>query len=237
MAGARAEQDGDVAGRRRLARPVFRSRTVSSRRIAGDLGRDGCGARHRIVRHRDAEHGTAERVARRIDRETIGVAVRELVGAPTRLRHLRERVVDELEQLGHRAEASRDRTPRAARRPQRLDVAAGLLQDRDFRVAEAVNRLLAVADDEDGRLGRQAEPFAPRLDQQRHELPLRPARVLELVDQHVVIARLEAKAALRELVHLAQQIERALKHVGEIEHRALVERAPVLRRARSRTSA
>ena len=113
--------------------------------------------------------------------------------------------------------------------PQRLDVAAGLLQDRDVRVAESVNRLLAVADDEDGRAGRQAEPLAPRLHQERHELPLRPARVLELVHQHVVVAGLEAITALRELVHLAQQIQRALQDVREIEHRALVERAPVLR--------
>ena len=78
-------------------------------------------------------------------------------------------------------------------------------------------------------LGGQAEPFSPGLDQERHELPLRAARVLELVDEHVVIARLETEAALRELVHLPQQIERALKDIGEIEHRALVERAPVLR--------
>ena len=196
---------------------------------AGDLGRDGGGARHRIVSHGDAEHGTAERIARRIDRETIGVAIREFVGAPAVLRHLRERVVHELEQLGHGSKASRDRTARAARRPQRIDVSAGLLQDRDVRVAESINRLLAVPDDEDGRAGCQAEPLTPGLHQERHELPLRAARILELVHQHVVVARLEAITALSELVHLTQQIQRALKDVREIEHRALVERAPVLR--------
>ena len=65
-----------VAGR---GAPVFRSRTRLLPQHAGDLGRNGGGARHRIVSHRDAEHGTAERIARRIDRETIGVAIREFV--------------------------------------------------------------------------------------------------------------------------------------------------------------
>ena len=73
------------------------------------------------------------------------------------------------------------------------------------------------------------EAFSPGLDQQRHQLPLRAAGVLELVDQHVVVARLEPEAALRELVHLPQQVERPLQHVGKIEHRSLVERLAVLR--------
>ena len=80
----------------------------------------------------------------------------------------------------------------------------------------------------DGLRG-EAEPFSPRLDQQRHELPLRAARVLELVDEDVVIARFEPEAALRELVHLPEQIERALQHVREIENRSIVERLAVLR--------
>ena len=71
-------------------------------------------------------------------------------------------------------------------------------------------------------------PSPQRLDQQRHELPLRAARVLELVDEHVVIARLEAVAALRELVHLPQQLERPLEHVCEIENRVRIQRAAVL---------
>ena len=125
--------------------------------------------------------------------------------------------------------------------PQRLEMAAGLAQHRDVGVAEAVDRLLAVADDEDRRLERtgvrQAGAFAPRLHQQRHQLPLRAARVLELVDEHVVIARLEPVAALRELLHLPQQVERAQQHVGEVEHRVRVERAPILGLGDARTSA
>ena len=39
-----------------------------------------------------------------------------------------------------------------------------------------------------------------------------------------MVARLEPEAALRELVHLPQQVERALEHVREVEDRALLER-------------
>ena len=68
----------------------------------------------------------------------------------------------------------------------------------------------------------------PRLDEQRHELPLCAAGVLELVHEHVVVARLEPEPALRELVHPAQQLERAIEHVGEVEHGSFVENLAVL---------
>ena len=62
------------------------------------------------------------------------------------------------------------------------------------------------------RVGRRAKALAPAADQLRHQFPLCAARVLELVHQHVVVARFEAVAAPRELVHLPQQMERALEH-------------------------
>ena len=74
----------------------------------------------------------------------------------------------------------------------------------------------------------QAEALAPRTHQQRDQLPLQAAGVLELVDQHVVIARLEAVAALRELVHLPQQIDGPLEQLGEVDDVVLGQRAPVL---------
>ena len=93
--------------------------------------------------------------------------------------------------------------------------------------------MLAVADDEHRRRHRsvvhEPEPLTPRLDQQRDQLPLRTAGVLELVDQHMVIARLEPVAALRKLIHPPQQVQGALKHVGKIEHRPGSELALVLR--------
>ena len=91
-----------------------------------------------------------------------------------------------MEQAGHGAEAARDRAARASLRSQPLNVLGGMLQHGDVGVAEAVNRLLPIADDEDRRTRGEPQPFTPRLDEQRHELPLRPAGVLELVDQDVV---------------------------------------------------
>ena len=61
-----------------------------------------------------------------------------------------------------------------------------------------------------------------------HQIPLRPARVLKLVDEHVVVARLQPVSAAGELVHLFQQVDRPLEHAGKIEERAGVERTPVL---------
>ena len=72
-----------------------------------------------------------------------------------------EQIVDEGQQLRHRAEAARDRSARALARAQALDERAGLLQHRDLRVSEAVDRLLAVADDEDRGIRREPKPLAP----------------------------------------------------------------------------
>ena len=116
--------------------------------------------------------------------------------------------------------------------PQAADRRGRLVEQRHVGVAEPVDRLLAIADDEQRRQHRrlvhQAEALAPGLHQQRHELPLQPAGVLELVDQHVVVARLEPVAALRELVHLPQQLDGALEQLGEVDDVVLVQRAPVL---------
>ena len=109
---------------------------------------------------------------------------------------------------------------------------AASVEQRGLGVAKSVNRLLAVADHEDRgrqRAGGGAEALAPALDEQRHELPLRAARVLELVDEHVLVARLELVAAPRELLHLLEQIDGARQDLGEIQDRVLFERADVLR--------
>ena len=132
----------------------------------------------------------------------------------------------------HRSKAARDRRARRRVRPQRVDELRRGIEHRHFGVAEAVDRLLAIADDEDrGRDGAVAAVPSPAA-QARHQLadqaPLRAAGVLELVDQHVLVARLEPIAAARELLHLAEQRQRALEQVGEVEHAVLVERAAVL---------
>ena len=74
-------------------------------------------------------------------------------------------------------------------------------------MAKPIDGLLAVADDEDRRWRvRRAFAFAPGVDQQLDELPLEPAGVLELVDEHVVVARLELQPAPRELLLPAEQL-------------------------------
>src|SRR4029077_3973615 len=132
----------------------------------------------------------------------------------------------------NRPEASRDRAPRVAAGTKRLDVATRVFEDRHVGVAEGVDRLLAIADDEDRRwkwtAGRQPGAFTPRLDEQGYQLPLGAAGVLKLVDQHVVIARFQPIAALRELLHLAEQFQRTEQQVGEVEYRVRIERAAIL---------
>ncbi len=70
--------------------------------------------------------------------------------------------------------------------------------------------------------------LAPGLREQRDQIPLRAARVLKLVDEDVVVARLEAIAALGELLHLAEQRARVQQEIREIEDGVGVERPPVL---------
>ena len=77
----------------------------------------------------------------------------------------------------------------------------------------------------------ESAAFSPRPHEQRDQLPLGTARVLELVDKHVVVPRLEPIAGARELVHLAQQVDGALEDIGEVEQRARLELASILRHA------
>ena len=142
-----------------------------------------------------------------------------------------EHLVDERQDAGRRSEADRDRLPRRAVGPQRVDEPRRLVHHRDVGVAEPVDRLLAVADDEDrrrDRIGGRAEAFAPALHELAHQLPLRAAGVLEFVDEDVAMARFEAEAALGELVHVLEQLDRALEHAGEVEQRVRLQRVLVL---------
>ena len=144
------------------------------------------------------------------------------------------------ESRGAGAKADRNRPPRIVLLAQAGDERRRLVEHRDVGVAESVDRLLPVADDEDRRLdgvGGGAEALAPVAHQLRDQLPLRAAGVLELVDEHVAIARLEPEPALRELVHVLQQLHRSLEHAREVEQRVAFERALVLARARPRRSA
>ena len=119
-----------------------------------------------------------------------------------------EEVVDHVEHLGPRAVVLRQREHAA-------DLLAALPEDLDVRMAEAVDRLELVADEEDlGVLVRE----------QVDELALEPVRVLELVDHD----RAEAPAlALADLGVLAQQLAREQLQVLEVERRLAVLGLPV----------
>src|SRR5688572_8155812 len=212
MAGARSEEDADVAcpgSPGRTGRLVPYGAAVENRldfignRGGTLLGRFRYGkAQNRLV------HGP---VGGRIGHgKAIALLVGELACGARGLRHLREQVVDEMQQFWNRSKAAGDRPAGPAAGAQAVDEPGRLFEDADLRVAEPVDGLLPITDDEDRGARGHAKALSPRPDEERHELPLGTAGVLELVDQHMVVPRLETEAALRELVHLPQQLDRLL---------------------------
>ena len=211
------------------ATPVCLSRTVSSRRMRAISAATAAAQASASAPVMHAEHGRA------------ACAPTASTGKRSRSSYLKSsarRACWPISANNSLTNASSSGTARKLRAIERRAVEPGrsasmkparFLQHRDVGVAKAVDRLLAVADDEDRRLGGEPHPFAPGLDQQRDELPLLAAGVLELVDEHVVVAPFEAVAALRELVHPPEQLDGALEDVREIEQRSLVERLLVLR--------
>ena len=229
MAGAGAEQDRDVVrpGRAR-PRPSDRARcalrdqrAISSATAAADVGhrRLGDEAEHRLAvaprtgptsRHRKpiARRGTRNARASVVARPACWPAS-ALTNASS-------------SGTARKLVVMACRTCRPGRSaPIRL---RGFVEQRHLGVPEPVDGLLAVADDEDRRrrVG-GALAFAPGIDQQLDQPPLQPARVLELVHQHVVIARLQLQPAARELLLPLEQRDRPREHAGEIEQRVLVE--------------
>ncbi len=212
MARARSEEDGDVArsGGARHTRLAITDRFLAD--DSCDLVRHRGRTVFRVLSGGEPE-GRSSSVVFRFYWKSIRFRIGEVVRADSRLRDFSEQVVHELQELWKRAEAATNRSSWASGRPETLDVPRGLLHHGDVGVAEPVNRLLSIADDENGRLGREAHPLSPGLNQERHQLPLRTAGVLEFVNEHVVVSRLQSESALRELVHLTKQVERTLQNV------------------------
>src|SRR5262245_3326016 len=139
---------------------------------------------------------------------------------------LTKNIVDERQNRRCRSKADRDRVPRMSSRPQAPDELSRLVDERDVRIAEAVDRLLSIPDDEDrrsDRIVRRAEPFAPTSYELLDEFPLRAAGVLELVDEDVTVPGFEPQAALRELIEIPEQLDGALEDTGEIDERVRIE--------------
>ena len=116
--------------------------------------------------------------------------------------------------------AVEDRRQRAVVAPQhdrpRRPVAIPELEDvADRGAAEAIDRLVVVADDRD-------VPMALR--EQRDELRLRPVGVLELVDQDVAVAALQRIARRG---GLAQQPQRQRDLIPEVDRAVLAQERDV----------
>ena len=93
---------------------------------------------------------------------------------------------------------------------------------------EPVDRLLAIADDEDRRRGvGRPLAFAPGIDEQRDQPPLQSARVLEFVDEQMVVARLQLETASRKFFLIGQQPDRAGEHARKIEQCMLLQQSLV----------
>ena len=113
-----------------------------------------------------------------------------------------------LEQLVHRGEHLRPRAVVLRQRQHGRRDRATLAEHRDVGVAEPVDRLELVADDEQVTLGAGGEEV--------EELRLEAVRVLELVDHH----RAEPLAlALPDRGHVSQQVARTQLEVLEVERR------------------
>jgi hypothetical protein len=228
---SRPEQDADVA----RPDPPGESRLAIAHRAARDQPIDLGSHPGRALRGVPPRHEPQHRVGRAshvLYRKAIGRLVPERIRPVAGFLDGVEQVVRERQQPGHGPEAPANRPAHRTARSQPLDVERRPCQHGDVRVAKAVDRLLAVADDEDGRRQRRvlfhAHAFAPGLHEAPHELPLRLAGVLELVHEQVVIARLQQVAALREFVHLGEQFERAPERLGKIHHGVRLERPAVL---------
>src|SRR5262249_14872483 len=131
---------------------------------------------------------------------------------------------------GPRPEAHRDGSPRIVFRAEGSDKSCRFVDHRDLCVAKSVDRLLTVSHDEDRwreRSARGARSFRPRSNELGHELPPRTARVMEFVYEHMLISRLESKAAFGKLVHLPQQLDSSLQDAREIDERVRLQRALV----------
>ena len=226
VAGAGTKQDRDVLGPRAPRRAV---RVAHDGRLEQPRGLRRHGLRaERDRRLRDeAQHRRAVTPGARSHRghwKAVGCAVPKAILELRVALHLAGQRVDEGQQLGHGAETVGDRPARRRSRAKRGDLFGGFVEQRGLGLTKAVDRLLAVPDDEDRRrrVG-DAFAFAPGVDEQLDELPLRAAGVLELVDEHVVIARLQLQPAAGELLLTPEQRDGSMQHAGKVEQRVLVE--------------
>ena len=199
--GTRGEEEDDLTGRRDARVDELLDPPGDVRRLGPPpvhAGSRVCG----LVGHEQLDRCPEHRVG-------------ELAGRRQRLELLpelgAEEVVDHGEHLGPRAVVARQRQQRLRPRPP-------LAEDLHVRVAEAVDRLELVPDE---------EPLGVGPGQQIDELALEPVRVLELVDHD----RAEAQPlALAQRLVVAEQVAGVELEILEVERRLAVLRRCVLGR-------
>src|SRR5262245_60119493 len=149
MARARSEEDRDIARPRtpRHARLTVAHAVVPQDSL--DLGGHSCCARVRVIGDRKTQRRLMMPMKGVRRRKAIGVVVGEVVRLDRGLRRdFREQIVDELEQLGYGPEASGDGPSGGSGWTKGFDMPRRLVKNGDLCVAEAVNGLFAIADDE-----------------------------------------------------------------------------------------
>ena len=104
------------------------------------------------------------------------------------------------------------------RRALRRQMRAGGLEHARLGAAEAVNRLLGVADDEDAGL---AVVVAIGIQPALHDVPLQRIGVLEFVQQDLLVTRIEPALQIGRVFFVRQQPVRLPFQIGEVEHAAL----------------
>ena len=146
-----------------------------------------------------------------------------LLHQPVLMRHGGEHAVDGREDPGGRAERGLQSHPfegLAAGTKARLERRAHALEHQRGRALEREDRLLVVADDEEGAIGATRTGTGGEVGGETLEdLPLRLAGVLRLVDQHVVDAAVELVQDPAG-IGAAQQLERAVDEIVEVEQAA-----------------
>src|SRR5205823_7195265 len=95
----------------------------------------------------------------------------------------------------------------------------GLQEESDLRLAEAVDRLHRVADEEE----RAAVALLPAGGEAFEQFPLRVGGVLELIHQDVADLRVEREQEIGGALGRAERAHRALRDLGEVGLAALGE--------------
>ena len=218
--------------------PVDERADGVGQRLLDRDGRDVARAVRLGHRQRDDRRLLRDRGAMRRERHVVGLERDRVAGHDRRERGVHARL-----DLRHAAEAGGQRD--AASRRSADEPLADLAVDADVGAAEPVDRLLRIADDEQASGHRDDRAPVGLVGigggEQQQDLRLQRIGVLELVDEDVREARLEAAAdgrvAADEIARLEEQIEKVERAGARLQLLVAVDRARQLLLQRAARSA